>query len=100
MMQSTMKLAIAADHPAFAGHFPGMPIVPGVVLLDAVFNMLETECGLPVAQISNAKFLSPVTPGEVVEVRYESASSGTIRFHLSCAGRMVATGVVRMKEEG
>jgi 3-hydroxymyristoyl/3-hydroxydecanoyl-(acyl carrier protein) dehydratase len=98
MIERPVILQIPADHPAFAGHFPGRPIVPGVVLLDAVLDCLATECGVPAAQISNAKFLSPVGPGEVVELRYESATSGTFRFYLSCAERAVATGVVRMKE--
>ncbi len=43
-MHSETTLRIAPDHPAFAGHFPGAPIVPGVVLLDAaVHAALQTE---------------------------------------------------------
>ena len=31
-----MDFSIAPDHPALEGHFPGQPIVPAVVILDAV----------------------------------------------------------------
>lgn len=98
MTQASFTLPIAADHPAFAGHFPGLPIVPGVVLLDEVLHFLEHEQGMVAAQISQAKFLSPVRPGEIVELRYESGNEGNLRFYLTSADRQIATGVVRVKE--
>ncbi len=97
MMQSVFILPITAHHPAFSGHFPGMPIVPGVVLLDEVLHVLEREAGVMAAQVSQAKFLSPVRPGEQVELRYESANADNLRFTLRCADRQIATGVVRVK---
>lgn len=97
MTQAGFILPIAAEHPAFAGHFPGMPIVPGVVLLDEVLHFFEQELGLCAVQVSQAKFLSPVRPGEKVELRYEAGNEGSLRFHLSSAGRQIATGVVRVK---
>ena len=77
----------APDHPAFAGHFPGRPIVPGVVLLDRLLASIGQPC-----DIANAKFLSPVGPGETVEFHWHETASGAIRFDISCAGRAVATG--------
>jgi len=97
MKQTVFTLPVAADHPAFRGHFPGMPIVPGVVLLDEVLHVLEREVGVAVAQISQAKFLSPVQPGEQVELRYEPGNAESLRFTLTCGDRQIATGAVRVK---
>ena len=33
---ASQRIEIGADHPAFDGHFPGRPILPGVALLAAV----------------------------------------------------------------
>ncbi|MEM5275730.1 AMP-binding protein [Cupriavidus taiwanensis] len=94
---------IDAGHPAMAGHFPGHPIVPGVVLLDHAVLALGAALGRPlaVAQASMLKFLSPVRPGERVEVLHQSeAASGgdqTIRFTLRSAGRDVASGTLQVR---
>jgi 3-hydroxymyristoyl/3-hydroxydecanoyl-(acyl carrier protein) dehydratase len=42
----TVALAIAADHPAFAGHFPGRPLLPGVALLSEVLEAVLAEPAL------------------------------------------------------
>ncbi|CAN5453738.1 hypothetical protein BH11PSE11_BH11PSE11_02840 [soil metagenome] len=97
----TAQLSIAADHPAFAGHFPGMPIVPGVVLLDEALQAIARLAGtkLSSVQIKSVKFLHPVGPGDAVSVRYESqgadASSVQIRFDILSGAHTVATGVIR-----
>lgn len=96
-MTEPITLPIAASHPAFAGHFPGAPIVPGVVLLDeallAIGHALGTD--LSTCQISSVKFLSPVAPGEPVQVTYAQLANGAIRFDLTSAARKVATGSLR-----
>ena len=38
-------LSVPAQHPSLAGHFPGNPIVPGVVLLDEVIAAAEAWLG-------------------------------------------------------
>ena len=40
-----MYFTIPADHPALPGHFPGQPIVPGVVVLDRVVEVIEAGHG-------------------------------------------------------
>ena len=54
------------DHPALAGHFPGNPIVPGVLLLDAALHAMGVQS--PV-RIDSAKFLSVVRPGEALTLQ-------------------------------
>jgi 3-hydroxymyristoyl/3-hydroxydecanoyl-(acyl carrier protein) dehydratase len=54
---------IASSHPALPGHFPGNPIVPGVVLLDRIAAALERR-GTRLARIGVVKFLAPLRPDE------------------------------------
>ena len=101
-MRGESTLFIAPDHPAFAGHFPGAPILPGVVLLDAAINtVLESrrpsadgDNAGTICQISSAKFLSPVGPGEVLTIFYTTNASGSTRFDISSGSRKVATGTL------
>ncbi len=74
-------VTIAAEHPAFAGHFPGHPVLPGVVLLSLVIEAVARQPAwvarlgrLP--RIDHAKFLSPVGPGASVQVRLREHGAG------------------------
>ncbi len=96
MTMQTLHLTVAADHPAYAGHFPGQPILPGVVLLDEALVALaaEQENPAPRCEIKSAKFLSPVLPGESLRLEYSSTAAGVFRFELKAAERVVASGIV------
>lgn len=85
---------VPAEHPALAGHFPGRPIVPGVVLLDRAILFAEQLLGHPVShwQIGNAKFFSPVGPDETLTFALQSKASGAIAFAVRAGGRDVASG--------
>ncbi len=83
---------VDSHHPAFAGHFPGAPILPGVLLLDAVLLWAETVTDSVAGQIGNAKFLSPVQPGELLTLALVSTTPGSARFDIACGNRKVATG--------
>ncbi len=64
-----MQFIISADHPCLPGHFPGRPIVPGVILLDRVVDALELAQGmLPALRLPQVKFLKPLFPGQQAEV--------------------------------
>ena len=100
-MKHTVPLAIPADHPAYAGHFPGRPILPGVVLLDATLAHLAALQGRPEAvRIKSAKFLSPVVPGEALALNYEPAGAGNYRFEIMAEQRCAASGVVELTRPG
>jgi 3-hydroxymyristoyl/3-hydroxydecanoyl-(acyl carrier protein) dehydratase len=77
-----LALTIPPDHPAFAGHFPGHPIVPGALLLDEAVLCLAAAEQLDVGliDVAVAKFLRPVRPGEALRVSYKS--TGPARYGL------------------
>jgi 3-hydroxymyristoyl/3-hydroxydecanoyl-(acyl carrier protein) dehydratase len=68
-----MQFRIHNEHPSLPGHFPGRPIVPGVVLLDRVLDAIEAAHGAPVAalRLPQVKFVQPLLPGEAAEVLLE-----------------------------
>jgi 3-hydroxymyristoyl/3-hydroxydecanoyl-(acyl carrier protein) dehydratase len=85
---SAARLRFPATHPAFAGHFPGAPMLPGALLLAAALEALGiAHAGL---EIASAKFLHPVAPETEVEVRRLGN-----RIELRAQGRVVATAQVR-----
>lgn len=94
MQPTEFSWAVPADHPAFPGHFPGRPIVPGVVLLDQAILFAESLLGTPIErwQIGNAKFLSPVGPAETLVFSLQSTPRGSIVFTVKSGARDVASG--------
>ncbi len=91
---TTTELTVAADHPAYAGHFPGTPMLPAVVLLDAVLAVVEAGAGPARWQISAAKFLGAVRPGEPLTLEHDAQINGSIRFAVRSRGRAVASGTL------
>lgn len=78
-----LPLRIDPRHPAFAGHFPDRPIVPGVVLLDESLRAIARHRGGDRAttaagyRIGAAKFLSIVTPGEPVRLEIDASDAAS-----------------------
>jgi 3-hydroxymyristoyl/3-hydroxydecanoyl-(acyl carrier protein) dehydratase len=90
-----VAFSVPMDHPAFPGHFPGAPILPGVTLLDEVLRVaaLGRVAGGE-WRIASAKFLSPVMPGETLDLELQPQANGAVRFSIHCSTRAVATGTV------
>jgi len=92
------EFVIDAGHPCLPGHFPGQPVVPGVVLLDRVVAAIEAQHGpLPPLRLSRVKFLQPLLPGEPARIELEplaSAPAPRWRFRVLRAGATIASGDV------
>ena len=95
-MKGAAPLLIAADHPAYAGHFPGFPVCPGAVLLDEMLLRLQAAAGIAPAQwrIAGAKFIGSVRPGDEVLLEYEAAGPALIRFAIRVGARTVVSGTL------
>jgi 3-hydroxyacyl-[acyl-carrier-protein] dehydratase len=87
---------VPLNHPAFAGHFPHMPILPGVVLLDMAIHAMAEAHLLDAAhyQISSVKFLSPAKPGEDLTIEHGHSSKNTLSFSISAGERPIAIGKI------
>ena len=95
-MSSSRVLPIAADHPVFAGHFPGTPILPGAVLLDETLRIIELDRTLNLTQwqLASVKFQGVVRPGDAPVIEHSAAAGGTLKFTLRLSGRAVLTGTL------
>jgi len=92
-------VTVPADHPSLAGHFPGRPVVPGVVLLDMVARVLRVavEAEAQISQLRTAKFHLPVLPGDALSIDIDEAVEGRIQFRILRNVELVADGVLCMK---
>lgn len=87
--------SVPADHPVFAGHFPGRPLVPGVMLLEWV--LLEVAAAVARApaslRVREVKFFTPLEPARIARLRFEPGAARTA-FQIECEGAPIARGVL------
>jgi len=96
---------ISPDEPFFKGHYPGNPIMPGVLICESIFQtgaiLLSSIIGyigdgIPVlTRINNAKFKNMVKPGDLLDIEAELVEKVSNAFFLkgsaSVAGKTVVT---------
>jgi len=105
MSRQSLRLCIASDHPALAGHFPGFPVVPGVVLLDEALHAIDCELQAAATDatpaslwhIGTVKFHRAVRPGEALQLEYDLQPDGRARFELRAADALVASGTLERR---
>jgi 3-hydroxymyristoyl/3-hydroxydecanoyl-(acyl carrier protein) dehydratase len=90
------ELAVDADHPSLPGHFPGRPIVPGVVLLDEALAVVAANYGVTAPlRLLRVKFVTPVLPGDRVAVLGDPPVAGAVRFTCICDARPILSAAVQ-----
>ena len=97
---------VRADHPMFAGHFPGHPIVPGAWLLAWVVATASRRLAAErdpraVMGVKRVKFLRPLAPDQAFEcalkfgarsVGSETNPHNSMRFAVNSSGTLIAEG--------
>ena len=92
-------VTISEDHPSLAGHFPGHPVVPGVVMLGEITNAIRemSKENIEFVSMPSAKFISPLNPGEPLTIRLDQQTDGTTEFTCTTGSRLIASGSLRYR---
>jgi 3-hydroxyacyl-[acyl-carrier-protein] dehydratase len=101
---------VRGDEPFLRGHFPGEPLMPGVLLVEAAAQLAGVVAqsdpaisplpGLKLTALRNVKLLGTAVPGEVVRV--EASVTGRLgglvqaTAQASVAGKMVLTAEITL----
>ncbi|WP_029073480.1 3-hydroxyacyl-ACP dehydratase FabZ [Kaistia adipata] len=88
---------VSFNEPHFQGHFPGHPVMPGVLILEGMAQTAGAICirnaakdGAPrvvyLMTIDGAKFRKPVVPGDVLEYHVRKSRSRGVVWKFQCEG--------------
>jgi 3-hydroxyacyl-[acyl-carrier-protein] dehydratase len=86
---------IRADHPTLPGHFPGAPLVPGVVILDEVLAaLIEWRQDSQLTGIRVVKFLAPLQPEQAFTISLSARNERATEVNFCCraADRVIVEG--------
>ena len=86
---------VTINEPFFTGHFPDLPVMPGVLIVEAlaqaggllVFELVGEEkhgAVLYLASVEKARFKSPVRPGDQLILRVVLTASRTSLWRFDC----------------
>jgi 3-hydroxymyristoyl/3-hydroxydecanoyl-(acyl carrier protein) dehydratase len=89
----TAQCCIPGNHPSLPGHFPGNPIVPGVVILDEVISAAQRWRGtVMLAKIPTSKFLSPLQAEQTFTIHLSEARNSGVTFRCTVGETLLASG--------
>ena len=89
--------AVSGNEPYFAGHFPGNPVMPGVLIVEAMAQTAGALAALSLgeeaeqklvflASVNNTKFKRPVRPGDMLELHIKKIAGRNLLWKFSGNG--------------
>ena len=90
MAELQAELRAPLSHPCYDGHFPGRPILPGVLLVELVVECIGRG---PPRAIPALKFQRALAPGETFTLRW-SGDDDRVGFRCLIAEERVAEGIL------
>ena len=93
-------IAVAADHPALPGHFPGQPLVPAVVILDLALAAIQRERPeLRFAGVNKMKIVRQLLPDQSFRLECGEPRGDSLRFKCWVGAELLAEGNLRLNLE-
>lgn len=93
------RLFVPASHPALPGHFPGNPLIPGVVILAHVVSAAERLYGggARIVGMPGVKFLTPVRPEQEILLLLTCTAENILKFECRLGDQLVASGGIEIQ---
>ncbi len=88
-----------ADHPSLKGHFPGNPVIPGVVIMEKVLRTISQAKPSDSYKIAMAKFLQPLIPPATLTVHISETAENKFNFKATSKTQIIASGIIEIKSE-
>jgi len=99
-MNFEVRRTIDAGHPSLLGHFPGMPIVPAVLLLDEILTALtEWREDSRLIAIRAVKFLAPLKPEQPFTICLSGGydADGEVDFSCRVGDHVIVEGRLQVR---
>jgi len=92
-------VTIQHDHPSLAGHFPGNPVVPGVVILGQVLDAIRADekTSICLLEAQSVKFHSPLHPNKPLCIALNPRDGENREFSCRVGATLIASGQLRYR---
>jgi 3-hydroxyacyl-[acyl-carrier-protein] dehydratase len=97
----TSLLSVDSTHPSLPGHFPGMPVVPGVVVLSLILDEVRRQLPMvKVVGVRKLKFLQMLLPRQSFVVEFSLPDQSSLRFKCWRAEQPATNGARQLLVDG
>ncbi|MDR9435519.1 MAG: hypothetical protein RI563_01475 [Thiohalophilus sp.] len=95
------SFCVSRAHPSLEGHFPGNPIVPGVVALELILEALMREVDdVYIHGFPQVKFHAPIYPEQDVSIRFTHKKDCVYDFICEVGDKKVISGKIKLALNG